>query len=69
MLDVATSVSPHWLDPTEAPPPTGTKLLLLTTWGIAVIGTWPKDGKGYVAWSPLPRIPKQIKEKLCNPVS
>lgn len=38
----------------EASPPGGAKVLLLTTGGIAVFGTWSNDGR-YQAWSPLPR--------------
>ena len=50
-----------WLDPSEHPPPEGTKLLLLTRGGVAVLGHWGHD---CVAWSPLPKIPPHIKEKL-----
>ncbi len=50
-----------WLDPDEYRPPEGVKLLLLTEGGIAILGHW---GYGCVAWSPLPKIPPKIKEKL-----
>jgi hypothetical protein len=50
-----------WLDPDEHPPPRARKLLLLTRGGVAVLGHWGDD---CVAWSPLPKIPPKIKEKL-----
>ena len=32
----------------------GSKMLLLTEGGIAVIGQISKDTRGYIAWAPLP---------------
>lgn len=51
----------YWLDPAESPPPQACKLLLLTQGGVAVLGHWGDD---CVAWSPLPKIPQRLKEKL-----
>jgi hypothetical protein len=51
----------YWLDPDEDPPPRARKLLLLTKGGVAVLGHWGDD---CVAWSPLPKIPQRLKEKL-----
>lgn len=50
-----------WIDPDEHPPPRAKKLLLLTRGGVAVLGHWGDD---CIAWSPLPKIPPKIKEKL-----
>lgn len=44
--------------------PFGMKCLLLTYYGIAVIGVCPRDPKtrqGYVAWAPLPKKPAWLK--------
>ena len=61
MKEVVTAPVSFWLDADVAPPPSGSKLLLLTNGGIAVIGNW---GPGFVAWAPLPKVPPSIKEKL-----
>lgn len=50
-----------WRDPQDDPPPTATKVLVLTPGGVAVIGFWAHWG---IAWSPLPRIPATLKAKL-----
>jgi len=47
--------------PSEAQPPMGSKIIILTVGGVAVIGHW---GVGCVAWSPLPEIPEHIKAVL-----
>lgn len=46
----------------------GEKAILLTYAGVAVIGAVDFKGRayGYVAWSPLPKIPPDIKA-LLNP--
>ena len=59
---VATAKAAEWLDPDETPAPRGAKILLLTRWGIAVIGMWADQG--YVGWSPLPKVPAKIKAKM-----
>lgn len=51
-----------FLDPKDHAPPLGAKVLLLTTTGTCVIGTWSSDG-GFLAWHPLPKVPPHIKEK------
>lgn len=43
----------RWLDPAEFPPPRSSKVLLLTVYGVAILGPW---GAGCVAWAPLPQI-------------
>lgn len=50
-----------YLDPAEHPPPTGVKMILLTSTGTAVIGQW--GDKGYRGWYPLPKIPAHLKPK------
>jgi hypothetical protein len=51
----------YWRDPDIEPPPTATKLLLLTPGGTAVIGHW---AHWCVAWSPLPRVPVELKARM-----
>ena len=50
----AVSGEVYWRDPEHEPPPRGSKLLVLTSGGVAVIGDWVDDSN-FVAWSPLPR--------------
>ena len=50
----ASSGAVYWRDPTAEPPPRGSKLLILTSGGVAVIGDWTDDSN-FVAWSPLPK--------------
>lgn len=52
----------EWLDPLLYPPPKGTKIQLLTDWGIAVYGHWSDEG--YVAWAPLLQKPAWLYERL-----
>lgn len=52
----------EWLDPLVYPPPKGTKLRLMTDWGIAVYGHW--DDVGYTAWAPLLQKPAWLQERL-----
>lgn len=52
----------EWLDPLVYPPPKGTKLRLMTDWGIAVYGHW--DDVGYIAWAPLLQKPAWLQERL-----
>ena len=51
----------RWLDPAEFPPPRSSKVLLLTVYGVAILGPW---GAGCVAWAPLPQISAAILAKL-----
>lgn len=59
---VLTAPVAEYVSPLDVPPPRGTKLLLLTQWGIAVIGEWMDHG--YVGWSPLPKVPRKIKNEM-----
>lgn len=49
-----------WRRPDEFPPPSGTKMLLLTDYGIAMVGTWG-SGLGLSMWAPLPKISSEDK--------
>lgn len=62
---VATAAVAEW-QPMETAP-INSKCLLLTTWGIAVIGlasqVTARDGTpGYLAWSPLPKMPQWLRD-------
>ena len=47
------------------PPPKGTKLLLLTVGGVAVISNWEGEfGEQFIAWSPLPKRNKMLESEL-----
>jgi hypothetical protein len=50
----ATTGVVYWRDPATEPPPRGSKLLILTSGGVAVFGDW-MDDSNFVAWSPLPK--------------
>ena len=50
----------RWRRPDEFPPPSGTKMLLLTDYGIAMVGTWG-SGLGLSMWAPLPKISNDDK--------
>jgi hypothetical protein len=50
----AASGEVYWRDPAVEPPPRGSKLLTLTSGGVAVIGDWTDDSN-FVEWSPLPK--------------
>jgi hypothetical protein len=60
---VATAAVAEWKDPSVEAPPRGTKILLLTEWGVAVLGHWDKVGR-FAAWSPLPKIPESIRRRM-----
>lgn len=49
---------PTWLEPSEYPPPRGTKLLVLTAGGIATVGHWASD---CIGWLPLPDSTPALK--------
>ncbi len=44
----------YWRDPLAEPPPKGTKIMALTSGGVAVFGEW-MDDSNFVAWTPLPK--------------
>lgn len=54
----------EWLDPSIYTPPRGTKIQLLTDWGIAVYGHWDDDG--FVAWAPLLQKPSWLIARMCQ---
>jgi len=56
----------EFLDPAEHPPPLGTKILLLTPGGICAIGQW---NDWFIAWHPMPTIPKHLKHKTCGAIN
>lgn len=60
-MNVATSDDPVYR-PIDTVP-RGVKCLLLTRYGVAVLGAIGsgKTTEGYVAWSPLPKVPPAIK--------
>lgn len=62
MAEVETAPVAYWQELTPSNKPFG-KCLLLTKYGVAVIGNYNEE-KGYVAFSPLPKIPVRIKEKI-----
>lgn len=55
-----------WIDPQEQTPPLGKKMLLLTQYGVAILGHWYAEGQ-FIAWAPLPKIPEGIKQKCQLP--
>ena len=62
MASVETARIAYWQEITSTNKPLG-KCLLLTRYGVAVIGNYHGE-EGYVAFSPLPKIPVAIKEKM-----
>jgi hypothetical protein len=56
----AASGEVYWRDPATEIPPRGSKLLILTSGGVAVVGDWIDDSN-FVAWSPLPKRPRKEK--------
>ena len=62
MVSVETAHIAYWQEITATNKPFG-KCLLLTRYGVAVIGNYHGE-EGYVAFSPLPKIPTVIKEKM-----
>lgn len=60
-----TRTAASWISVAEQEPPTGERLLLLTEWGVPVIGHW---GPGYVAWCPMPRTTDRTRDALLDAV-
>jgi hypothetical protein len=54
---------PEWKFVDEYPPPIGTKVLLLTRYGSAIIGHYYRGGE-LVAWTGLPKLRPDQKEKM-----
>lgn len=59
---IAVAPVSSWQDPRIYSPPHGSKMLMLTEYGVAVLGSRWDDT--FVAWAPLPSIPPEIKERL-----
>lgn len=57
--DAITTSEVHWNY--CAPPSASKKVLLLTTGKVATIGIWG-NGKGVIAWTPLPKRDKQLEK-------
>ncbi len=53
-----------WLLPSQAIPPKGTKINLLTAWNVACQGHW--DELSCVAWSPLLTTTKEIRQAMLD---
>lgn len=51
-------------DPLENPPPLNTKINLINKYGVQSTGFW--NDEFYIAWYPLLRIPKSVKERQSN---
>jgi len=64
--DRVTSMHPSFVSCSKETPPAGRKLILLTIGGIAILGPYnPKSDKNFiVAWSPLPKVPEDIKLEI-----
>jgi hypothetical protein len=60
-MPVATALVSEWQRMDSAPH--GSKCLLLTAGGVAVVGIAPRPSLtlGYVAWAPLPKRPEWLK--------
>lgn len=51
----------EWLHPEDHEPPKGSKILMLNQGGTLAIGIW---GEGMAVWMPLPKLSKDMKERL-----
>jgi hypothetical protein len=58
----ATAGTVYWRFPESDPPPRGTKLLILTSGNVTVVGDWI-DSSNFVAWSPMPKKPQKEVSK------
>lgn len=54
---------PQWKFVDEYPPPIGTKVLLLTRFGSAIIGHYYKEGE-FVAWCGMPKLLPEQKLRM-----
>jgi hypothetical protein len=59
----ARSGTVYWRDPDKEVPPRGTKLLILTSGGVTVIGDWITTSN-YIAWSPMPKRRKRQRRPV-----
>jgi hypothetical protein len=51
----------EWRDPQIQTPPGGAKVLLLSSAGVCVVGTWAEWA---MAWAPLPKMPDWLKDRV-----
>lgn len=49
----------------DEPPPTGVKVLLLTCYGMCIVGHWQVNDF-YIGWAPLPSRDKEKESKLAR---
>ena len=61
MNEPITGVETHWRY--YKPPNTESKVLLLTTGKVAIVGPW-KSGIGVIGWCPLPKRNKEREEEI-----
>ena len=54
---------PEWKAVEDYPPPNGTKILLRTVYGTAIIGQYYPEGL-FTHWCGLPRLSKKEKERM-----
>ena len=57
--------APTWKRVDINPPPNGTKILLRTTYGTAIIGQYYPEGE-FTHWCGLPKLSKEDKEQEAN---
>ena len=50
-----------WRNPAVEPPPLGVRMLLFTSGGVAVTGSWESDSN-LVAWAPYPKRPPGLTQ-------
>lgn len=60
-MKVLAEHSPTWRHPDDDPPPHGTKLMMISPWGIAQTGDWYA---GAACWMPLPKLPQELQDRL-----
>jgi hypothetical protein len=53
----------YWRHPEDEDPPRDKKLLLYLNTGLSMIGKWGSD---CLLWMPLPKVPKELKQRLEN---
>ena len=63
MKDAITSNEAKWRYEPPAHIDRASKMLLLTSGKVAIVGPW-QDGNGVIAWCPLPRRDKEAEDKL-----
>lgn len=61
-MKIPTKNQVQLIDVDDEMPPKADKLLLLSKYGVLNIGTFQQGF--HLAWSPLPKIPASVKEKI-----